>query len=116
MDDSHSSVEDEYSTNLPKRKRLLSYQCDDSGDDGDFRCSGSENGDSTWKPTESDLEEVGSYYELSDEDRLESFIEIHKNHSNGDYSYYYLYMPSATSYFGSNRLTNFDLFFLNMYN
>lgn len=81
MGDSDNSVEDV--SNLPKRRRLLTYQCNDSEDDGDFRCSGSENGDSTWKPTDSDLEEVCPYYDLSDEGQLESVIDISENHTQG---------------------------------
>lgn len=86
MDDSSSSsnsAENEDFRNLLKRRRIDTYQCDDSEDDGDFRCNGSETGDSSWKPTDSDLEEIGSYYELSDDDRLESFIEIRENHTQG---------------------------------
>lgn len=81
---SRDTFEDEDYPNLPKRKRLETYQFDELEDDYDFRYNSDENGDSTWQPTDSDVEENASYYELLDDYELESFIEIRANHTNGE--------------------------------
>lgn len=106
LSDSGSGSQDRSKGNFGNRRKkrrcgvtcgTYSYERDQEFDD-DYKIDGSEDGDETWKPSESDVEEVDSYRLLDDElvNDIDNIQPI-PNQSSGAYS-----CDDMTTIFDSN--------------
>lgn len=70
-----------------RKKRRVTYSYEDPELDDEFDFGGSEDGDETWNPSETDVDEIDSYILLNDEP-AEDIENKHSNHdqSSGEYS------------------------------